>query len=129
MTSNYREGHIYICNCCSCCCNILRGLNELNQPDVIARSNYRALVDEATCTGCGVCLDRCQARAIDMDGVAAVNERCIGCGLCASGCPSTSITMVRRDESEIEYVPRDDKDWNRKRAKSRGREDYKELLK
>lgn len=129
MTSNVRNGHIYICNCCECCCGILRGMNELGHPEVLARSNYRAVVDPDLCTACGACLDRCQVRAIDIDSVAAVNDRCIGCGLCVSACPVEALAMVRRDDSEIEDVPVDDKDWNIKRARSRGRDDYRELLK
>jgi electron transport complex protein RnfB len=128
MTSNVQNGHIYICNCCECCCGILRGMNEFGHPEVLARSNYRAVVDPDICTACGACLDRCQVRAIDIDSVAMINDRCIGCGLCVSSCPVEAIAMVRRDDAEIEDVPLDEKDWNMKRAKSRGRDDYKELL-
>lgn len=128
MTSNVREGHIYICNCCGCCCGMLRGLNELGYHDAVARSNYLAVVDEDACTACGACLDRCQVKAIDMEAAASVNDRCIGCGLCVSACPVNAITMVGRDESDILEVPKDEKEWVRLRGESRGRKDYKELL-
>jgi len=128
QTSNTREGQVYICNCCGCCCNILRGINELDLPDSVGRSNYRAAVDPGLCTSCAACQERCQVRAIDIDSVAVVNERCIGCGLCVSACPAEAIKLVRRDEGEIAYVPADEKEWMKKRAESRGRDDYKELL-
>ena len=128
MTSNVREGHIYICNCCGCCCGMLRGLNEMGYHDAVARSNYRAAVDEEACTACGACVDRCQVKSIDLSDAASVNDRCIGCGLCVSACPVGAIAMVRRGEGEIPDVPRDDKEWARLRGESRGRKDYKELL-
>lgn len=129
MTSNVQNGHIYLCNCCGCCCAVLRGINEMGHPEVLSRSNYRAVADRELCTACGACLDRCQVRAIDMNEVAAVNSGCIGCGVCVSACPVGALSLVRRDDAEIEDVPLDDRDWNIKRARSRGRDDYKELLK
>ncbi len=130
MTSNTREGHIYICNCCGCCCGILRGLNELGLDTALARSNYRAVVDQDLCTACGACLDRCQVKgAIEIGDTAVISGRCIGCGLCVSSCPVEAIIMARKDDADIEYVPIDEKEWNRKRAECRGRDDYKDLLK
>ncbi|MBN2078803.1 MAG: 4Fe-4S binding protein [Spirochaetes bacterium] len=129
MTSNTREGHIFICNCCGCCCGILRGINELGHMGCVARSDYEAVVDPALCTACGTCLERCQVRAVEIDSTARVNTRCIGCGLCAGTCPSSAIRMVRRDEEMIERVPRNEKEWMRRRASSRGRFEYRDLLK
>ncbi|OHD64004.1 MAG: hypothetical protein A2176_15950 [Spirochaetes bacterium RBG_13_51_14] len=129
MTTNQQQGQIYICNCCGCCCGMLRGINEMGELGAVGRSNYRAVVDASLCTACGVCEDRCQVRAIDMNDVASVNKRCIGCGLCVTTCPAEAVKLVRRDDDEIEEVPLDEKDWMRKRAESRGRDDYKDLLK
>jgi ferredoxin len=128
LTSNVQEGHIYICNCCSCCCGMLRGITEFGIPEAVAHSNYRAVVDVDNCTSCGACQQRCHVRAIDMVDTAAVNGQCIGCGLCVSSCPVEAIKMVRRDEADILYVSADEKEWMKKRAESRGRLDYKELL-
>ncbi len=129
MTSNVQNGHIYLCNCCSCCCGVLRGVNELKHPEVVSRSNYRAVVDTALCTACGACVDRCQVFAIAVDAAAVVNDGCIGCGLCVSACPVGALSLARREDAEIEDVPVDDADWNKKRAQSRGRDDYRDLLK
>jgi len=130
MTSNTKEGHIYICNCCGCCCGILRGVNELGLDSALARSNYRAVVDAELCTACGACLDRCQVKGvIEVGDTAVISDRCIGCGLCVSSCPVEAIKMARKDDAHIEYVPIDEKEWNKKRAEARGRDDYKDLLK
>ncbi len=129
LTSNTRGGNLFICNCCGCCCSILRGINDLGQLNCVARSPYMPEVDPSRCTACGTCRERCQVRAIDIGPVAAVNDRCIGCGLCVNKCPAGAMRMRRRDENDIEFIPRDERDWMRKRAASRGRDDYKSLLK
>jgi Na+-translocating ferredoxin:NAD+ oxidoreductase subunit B len=128
MTSNVQEGHILICNCCGCCCAILRGINKLGLDNAAAKSDYVAVIDHDACTGCGICLDRCQVRAIDMNDTAEVNGRCIGCGLCVTTCPADSVSLRRRDNEDILDTPLNEKDWVRKKAASRGRDDYKELL-
>ncbi len=54
-----------------------------------------AFVDEAVCSGCGVCVAVCTYKAISIDEnkkVAAVNEAlCEGCGSCVATCPSKAI--------------------------------------
>ena len=44
-TGNTREGNNYICNCCTCCCAILRGVAEFDIPTAIASSGFQAIVD------------------------------------------------------------------------------------
>mgnify|MGYP001363328616 CR=1 FL=1 len=129
LTSNTRDGNIFICNCCGCCCSILRGINDLGQMDCVARSHFIAAVDADRCTACGACRARCQVRAIDMEDRASVNDRCIGCGLCVLRCPEGALRLLRRDPGDREFIPRDERDWMRKRAASRKRDDYKSLLK
>ena len=88
-----------ICNCCACCCTVLRGRTQLNHPHAFEPSRFEARVDAVACTGCAVCAEeRCPVKAITMnDGIAAVDvERCIGCGLCASACPAQAIELVER---------------------------------
>jgi MinD superfamily P-loop ATPase len=59
-----------------------------------------AVVDAATCTGCGVCSARCRFDAID---TARLNDSltyevdplaCEGCGVCADACISGAISLV-----------------------------------
>jgi len=56
---------------------------------------YTAVVDEAVCSGCQVCVGMCPYDAITYDadkGVVHVLEvKCKGCGVCAAACPSSAI--------------------------------------
>jgi len=85
-----------ICSCCSCCCNILRPLvkyGKLSQG--LAKTSYRAVVNQELCDGCQLCIDQCRFEAIDMKqypaykrGKAFVDaEKCFGCGACVVKCP------------------------------------------
>jgi len=79
-----------VCNCCSCCCNIVRPLAKYGKiSQGLTPSSYRAVVSEETCTGCQACLDQCYFEALRMqDGVASVDiEKCFGCGRCVVACP------------------------------------------
>jgi phosphoadenosine phosphosulfate reductase len=40
------------------------------------------------CSGCGVCVGKCQSRAIKIKkGLAIINDRCTHCGECIGVCP------------------------------------------
>ena len=96
-TANNSQDRLnFVCNCCPCCCTILRGLTELDLPNAVARSRWHAQADAALCLGCGVCEEeRCPVGAVQVrDGVAHVNEaRCIGCGLCTTTCQSGAMGL------------------------------------
>jgi heterodisulfide reductase subunit A len=51
-----------------------------------------AEIDEAICSGCGLCVSLCPYNAISLDGarrVAAITDvMCKGCGTCVAACPS-----------------------------------------
>ena len=98
FSSNHKGEKIFICNCCGCCCKALAHMNKYGNPKTIAKSNYYAVLDVETCTGCETCLERCQVHAITMaEEYARIDkERCIGCGLCVSTCPTESISMRRK---------------------------------
>ena len=99
-SSNTQERIDFICNCCTCCCGILKGVSHFNAPVRTISSNYEAKVDEDLCTGCGECVDKCQLEAIVLaDNVAKINvDRCIGCGVCAYHCPFEAMTLVSRKD-------------------------------
>jgi len=120
--SNVLEGHSYICNCCSCCCGILRGVTVYGLKNSVAAANYYAVIDAAACQGCGTCVERCQMHAIALvDGVAVVDlERCIGCGLCVSGCPDGVPRMERKPADAIVRPPDNFTAWERVRLQNRG---------
>jgi len=121
MTGNVRDGHVFLCNCCGCCCLQLIAA-RFGLKDTV-NSHYYAVIDPSLCTGCGTCSDtRCQVAAIEMaDGARkVVRDKCIGCGLCASTCPSQAIRIVRKDDAEITPPPEDDMDWYRRKAAEQG---------
>ncbi|MBN2388033.1 MAG: 4Fe-4S binding protein [Anaerolineales bacterium] len=120
--SNVIEGVGYVCNCCGCCCGILRGVTEWGIQDSVAYANYYAVIDTALCTGCGSCIERCHVQAISEDGgVAVVDQaRCIGCGLCVSGCPNDVARLERKPEAEIVHPPKDYAEWEHQRLRNRG---------
>lgn len=96
------DGYEFICNCCSCCCMVLRAMMILGKENVCYQSRYLARVDHDKCDACGLCVDRCQfgAMAIHEDYAEADKASCFGCGLCASGCPNEAIEMVCVREPE-----------------------------
>jgi len=121
-TGNYRDGHNYICNCCTCCCGVLRSVAEFGVPTTAVRSDFHTVVDAETCIGCGDCLERCQFGALSVpDDVCVVDyDRCVGCGLCATVCPTEALYLERRPEGEVPPPPADIKEWMVQRAQERG---------
>jgi electron transport complex protein RnfB len=120
-SGNYRQGHYYICNCCTCCCAVLRGIAELDIPTAVAKSDFYATVDGELCTACETCLERCPFGAPSLvDGVCQVDRvRCVGCGLCVSTCPSGALRLERKLPAERMPLPGGRKQWWAERAKDR----------
>jgi Pyruvate/2-oxoacid:ferredoxin oxidoreductase delta subunit len=122
-TYNIVEGQAFVCNCCPCCCGILRGVKEFNAPHVLAKSYFVAAIDQDECSQCGVCADeRCPMDAIveEDDGYKVIYERCIGCGVCVPTCPTEAIKLERKSESEHDKPPENLMEWNFNRAAERG---------
>jgi ferredoxin len=118
--SNNQEGLWYICNCCTCSCGVLRGLAELGQANVIARSAFVNQVDPDLCGGCGACVDRCQFGALALTDALQIDRgRCVGCGVCVPACPEDALRLVRRPEDEILPPPVTEGDWQAARAAAR----------
>jgi ferredoxin len=60
---------------------------------------FESLIDEESCTGCGICEERCPVDAISLERIAKVNrDLCLGCGLCVSTCPESAISTVPRED-------------------------------
>ena len=60
------------------------------------------------CTGCELCLDRCQMNAIEMNEAALARidrDRCIGCGLCVTTCPDEALELVKKPEKQLKIPP------------------------
>ncbi len=124
LTYNVQGGGFYICNCCKCCCGVLRSINELGIPaPLVINSNYYATIDAEKCISCGTCSDeRCQVGAIedDTDAHRIIRERCIGCGLCISTCPNDAIRLVHKGPDQIKQPPVNEDAWFEERGRMRG---------
>jgi Pyruvate/2-oxoacid:ferredoxin oxidoreductase delta subunit len=123
LTYNIEDGQVFVCNCCPCCCGLLRGVIEFNAPHMVAKSNFIASIDQESCSACGVCSEeRCPMDAIvEQDGEYSIlAERCIGCGVCAPTCPTESITLARKPESEQSTPPAGLGELHMQRASNRG---------
>lgn len=104
-TTNTKTPVPYICNCCSCCCFMLRGVTELGHKS-LASSRFIASVNQDGCIGCGECVSMCKFNAVEIgdENVASVSlENCVGCGLCTSVCSEGAISMIQRKESFKPY--------------------------
>jgi ferredoxin len=121
-TGNYNNGNTYVCNCCTCCCGILRGVAEFGVPGAVAHSDFAASVDAQRCLGCGDCSARCPFEALSVQGgTCTVNHaRCVGCGVCAHACAADALTLERRPEGETPLAPADLDEWMAHRARERG---------
>lgn len=120
--NNVMKGVGYVCNCCGCCCGILRGITDWGIENSVAHANYYAVIDPDECIGCGICIERCQVNAIsEEDGVAVVDrEHCIGCGLCVTGCPSDAAKLQLKPDEEIVHPPENYSVWQHERLINRG---------
>ena len=114
---NISEGQDFICNCCTCCCGVLRALVQYDQPNAFVKSDYQIKIDEERCSGCGICIDRCQFNALELhDEKSIVNDRCVGCGNCVITCPEEAVFLVPREKSDISSPPKNLTAWMIKRA-------------
>jgi ferredoxin len=99
VTDNIREKPSFICNCCSCCCELMAGV-QMGFPDGLAKTPFLAKVDSEACNLCGNCFKVCNAACIDpVKGAqtAQVDDKvCLGCGACIDSCPQNALSLVER---------------------------------
>ncbi len=122
MTANFENGQFYICNCCSCCCGVIRSINEYGITEAV-NSSYYAQIDADECVSCGICADeRCQINAIEEvdDTYKVIEDKCIGCGLCISTCEVDAISLIRKKPEDIDKPPISQEDWYQIRGDKRG---------
>lgn len=53
-------------------------------------------VNEALCTGCGVCTDDCPVSVLEVNGATVEvtdPDQCISCGVCVDACPSSALEL------------------------------------
>lgn len=92
-----------MCNCTNDACIAWTPLLHYGVPvsKRAAKSRFEAAIDRELCTGCQVCVDRCQFDAITMAKVAGSKrlkavvdtEKCWGCGVCVLKCEPQAISM------------------------------------
>lgn len=101
ITDNIRSKPSFICNCCSCCCELMLGV-QAGYHDGIGKSPYLANVDRGLCNGCGLCVPACNTKAIDVcsDDSSAniISTACLGCGVCVSVCKREALQLIERKE-------------------------------
>jgi ferredoxin len=103
---NVKNKVAFICNCCGCCCHVMKGIRTLDHRPGILTSNFIMDVDLSKCKGCGKCAKACPVEAISidkkMDGLKEVkwavrNEQsCLGCGVCTTVCKTGAASMKSR---------------------------------
>jgi Na+-translocating ferredoxin:NAD+ oxidoreductase RNF subunit RnfB len=109
VTDNIRHKPSFICNCCSCCCELLGGVQQ-GFPMGIAKAGFSLVVDPASCAGCGLCAKACNVKALMLESHGETPEKfkvkvsarsCLGCGACISSCPTGSLSLIPVGRAEI----------------------------
>ena len=110
-TDNVRQGAGFICHCCGCCCNLLRGIRETGYPGILVTSSFEAQVDSSRCQGCVLCAQACPIQAIWMEPandparpakkIARIGSFCLGCGVCALRCPTGALKLHERQQQVV----------------------------
>ncbi len=111
ITDNIRQRPSFICNCCSCCCELMLGV-QAGYHEGIAKTPFLAQVDEQACNGCGLCSEACNTCAItsliDKSGVLISEPACLGCGACVPVCKRNALSLIERSVRPIPPEKRKD---------------------
>lgn len=95
------EKPFLVCSCCTCCCHTLGELLRNGIHTQVLTSKLIAEDDDAKCTDCGKCVERCVfvARQLVYGEKKYDRIKCFGCGLCVSTCPTNAIGLVKRKKA------------------------------
>lgn len=122
ITDNIRQKPAFICNCCSCCCELLTGI-KMGYRDGIGKSPFLLQVDQQRCNNCGRCIDACNIDALQNGKgrqVVQVDENlCLGCAACLSACQQQALTLTERPKRKL--PPKNRTEMMKKRLLERGR--------
>lgn len=104
MTENVNDKAYVLCNCCNCCCMIMKSVQR-GEIHSVMPSKYQPVYDAGLCVQCGSCVKICPGQALQLQHniIQIDEEKCIGCGNCAARCPKNAITLELRDnQAELE---------------------------
>lgn len=109
---NVRQRVAFICNCCGCCCEAMIAAQRFGSLHPIHTTNFLPAIDQASCTGCGLCVSACPVGAMSL--VSALDPQrpkkkratlaadiCLGCGVCVAACRKGQLALERRPERVI----------------------------
>jgi ferredoxin len=106
IADNVANRPTFVCNCCGCCCEQLRGASHHGLA-AVNPSGFTPRSDPARSAGCARCARACPVAAIAMVPVRREgrpknalapdvdHDRCIGCGVCAGACAKGALAMER----------------------------------
>jgi ferredoxin len=111
VTDNIRRKPSFICSCCSCCCELMHGV-QVGYTDGIAKTAFLAEIEPEKCDYCGDCFKACNVKSIGLakgvkfeaksDRYSEVStEICLGCGACISSCEKKAISLIPRGKKVI----------------------------
>jgi ferredoxin len=86
---------------------VLRTVKTYPKPAELMAAPFAVRLNAEPCTGCGICVGRCQMAALALKGktVQLNHHRCIGCGLCVSTCPTGALRLYRKPRAQQRRVP------------------------
>lgn len=125
---NVKNKVTFICNCCGCCCSVMRALKSLDLSKPLVSSNWIMEIDIEKCKGCGECAKVCPMDAVHIErGEDAKKKRwavrqeelCLGCGVCKTVCKSGAAKMKSRPQKV--FIPDTVFDQRVKMAIERGK--------
>lgn len=106
VTDNIRDRQSFICNCCSCCCELMIGA-KMGFKDGIAKTSFIAAIDKQKCKNCSACVKECNISCIFIDktsnkiSLKIDEDACLGCGACVDSCKHNAIKLEERKTKSV----------------------------
>ena len=97
------SGRLMVADCDVDAANLYLIFNPEHEEEQVYIGGYKAVVDHALCTVCGICESCCRFDAITEidDKIMISDTSCDGCFFCSRICPMNAITMVRNERSRM----------------------------